>query len=83
MNIKVAAFTVSEKSSNTSSTSSRKAETPWIETSLTKLNQNDRDEMGLVATKPVFWVSDKASFKPVSSASEFTYDTFQKRITRR
>ena len=26
--------------------------------------------MGLVATKPVFEVSDKASFKPVSSAIE-------------
>ena len=26
--------------------------------------------MGLVARKPVFGVSDKASFKPVSSATE-------------
>ena len=26
--------------------------------------------LGLDATKPVFWVSDKASFKPVSSATE-------------
>ena len=46
--------------------------------------------MGLVATKPVFGVSSKASFKPVSSATEtswkienftsskFTYGTFQK-----
>ena len=37
--------------------------------------------MGFVARKPVFGVSDKASFKPVSSATEitkFTYDTFQK-----
>ena len=29
-----------------------------------------RDHLGLVATKPVFGVSDKASFKPVSSATE-------------
>ena len=28
------------------------------------------DYMGLVATKPVFGVSDKVSFKPVSSATE-------------
>ena len=28
------------------------------------------NKMGLVATKPVFGVSDKASFKPVSSATE-------------
>ena len=45
--------------------------------------------MGLVGKKPVFGVSDKASFKPVSSATESsfknsnftcsksTYDTFQ------
>ena len=30
---------------DTSSTSSSKADTPWIEMSLTKLNQNDRDEI--------------------------------------
>ena len=29
--------------------------------------------MGCVATKPVFGVSDKASFKPVSSATETSY----------
>ena len=29
-----------------------------------------RDKMGLVAIKPVFGVSDKAIFKPVSSATE-------------
>ena len=45
--------------------------------------------MGLVARKPVFGVSDKVIFKPVSSAtdelenwnftcSKITYDTFQK-----
>ena len=33
------------ENNDTSSTSSSKAETPWIETSLTKLNQNDRDEI--------------------------------------
>ena len=26
--------------------------------------------LGLDATEPVFWVSDKVSFKPVSSATE-------------
>ena len=46
--------------------------------------------MGLLARKPVFGVSAKASFKPISSATEtiartlkftciqFTYDSFQK-----
>ena len=45
--------------------------------------------MGLIPRKPVFGVSNKASFKSVSSATEtslklnftgtkFTYDTFQK-----
>ena len=45
--------------------------------------------MGLIPRKPVYGVSNKASFKPVSSATEtslklnftgtkFTYDTFQK-----
>ena len=29
-----------------------------------------KHKMGLVARKPVFGVSDKASFKPVSSATE-------------
>ena len=29
--------------------------------------------LGLVARKPVFWISDKASFKPVSSATETSY----------
>ena len=29
--------------------------------------------MDLVATKPVFGASDKASFKPVSSATETSY----------
>ena len=28
------------------------------------------NEMGLVATKPVFGISEKASFKPVSSATQ-------------
>ena len=36
--------------------------------------------LGLVARKPVFGVSDKASFKPVFSTTrcKFTYNTFQK-----
>ena len=43
--------------------------------------------MGLVTRKPVFGVSAKAYFKPVSSATEtscskFTYNTFQRRITK-
>ena len=42
---------------------------------------NRVDKMGLVATKPVFGVSDKASFKPVSSTLETILS--KKRITRR
>ena len=33
-------------------------------------NWCEQYEMGLVARKPVFGVSDKASFKPISSATE-------------
>ena len=34
------------------------------------LSDNPEIHMGLVARKPVFGVSDKASFKPVSSTTE-------------
>ena len=35
---------------------------------------NDLFNMGLVVTKPVFWVSDKVRFKPACSAIEARYN---------
>ena len=33
-------------------------------------SKDQKDEMGLIARKPVFGVSDKAGFKPVSAATQ-------------
>ena len=40
---------------------------------LNKIYWPDKGYMGLVATKPVFRVSDKSTLKPVSSATETSY----------
>ena len=41
-----------------------------VENSYMEKQVGNRDNMGLLARKPVFGVSNKARFKPVSSATE-------------